>query len=156
METLLEYLFVFCFCATGGWCIEVVYRGIRHRKVVNPGFLTGCCLPIYGMGGAVLYFLSGLKLRALPHEALRIAAILLMAIVIMTVIELIGGIIALKYFRIRLWDYSKEWMNFKGVICPKFSLFWGVICAIYYFLGYPLLQSVAERVVLGGEKWVEK
>ncbi|MBR6726563.1 MAG: phosphohydrolase, partial [Clostridia bacterium] len=55
MDRLFEYLFLYCVCATAGWLIEVIYRGIRHRKVVNPGFLTGCCLPIYGIGGVLLY-----------------------------------------------------------------------------------------------------
>ncbi|MBQ3063359.1 MAG: putative ABC transporter permease [Clostridia bacterium] len=147
MENLLEYLFLFCFCATAGWCLEFVYRGFRHHKVVNPGFLTGCCLPIYGMGGVILYFLSGLKLRFLPNEFLRITAILLGAMLIMTLIELVGGLIAVKYFHVQLWDYSGEWGNFMGVICPKFSVIWGLICALYYFLFYPLLHSVAERVI---------
>ncbi|MBE6555441.1 MAG: hypothetical protein E7663_04320 [Ruminococcaceae bacterium] len=147
IEVVLEYLFLFCFCATCGWLIEVVYRGFRHRKVVNPGFLTGTCLPIYGIGGAVLYFLSELKLRALPNEYLRVAVILLMAVAVMTLIELVGGLIALKYFRIRLWDYSGEWGNFQGVICPKFSLFWGLICAAYYFFLYAPLHDVASRVI---------
>ena len=147
MDILLEYLFLYCVCATAGWCIEVVYRGFRHRKVVNPGFLTGCCLPIYGIGGSILYFLSGLKLRALPNEPLRIAVILLMAIGVMTLIELIGGAIAVKCFHIRLWDYSGEWMNYKGLICPKFSLFWGLICAVYYFLLYLPLHTYVEGVI---------
>ncbi len=147
MDITLEYLFLFCFCATGGWCIEVVYRGFRHRKVVNPGFLTGCSLPMYGVGGAVLYYLSELKLRMMPNEFCRVAAILLIAVVIMTLIELIGGAIAVGAFHVRLWDYSGEWMNFKGLICPKFSLFWGIICAVYYFIIYPILHPVAAGVI---------
>ena len=147
MEALLEYLFLFCSCATAGWCLEVVYRAFRHRKVVNPGFLTGCCLPIYGTGGMILYLLSGLKFRALPNEYVRVAAILLLAMVIMTLIELVGGLVAVKYFRVKLWDYSEEWMNFQGVICPKFSLIWGLVCAIYYFLVYPFMHSIAVRVI---------
>ena len=39
-------------------------------------------------------------------------------------------------------------MNFKGVICPKFSLFWGIICAVYYFLIYPFLHRIAVDVVV--------
>ena len=147
MDPLFEYLFLYCVCATAGWCIEVVYRGIRHRKVVNPGFLTGCCLPLYGIGGSILYLLSGLKLRALPNEFLRVAVILLMAVAVMTLIELVGGAIAVKIFHIRLWDYSNEWMNFKGLICPKFSLFWGLICAAYYFLLYLPLHTYVEGVI---------
>ena len=83
----------------------------------------------------------------LPGEFLRTACILLLAMAIMTVIELIGGWIAVKLFHVRLWDYSKEWMNYEGLICPKFSLFWGLICALYYFLLYPTFHSVAVRVV---------
>lgn len=147
MDRLLEYLFLYCVCATAGWLIEVVYRGIRHRKVVNPGFLTGCCLPIYGIGGMILYFLSGLKLRFMPNEGLRVALILLMAVGVMTLIELIGGAIAVGLFQVRLWDYSGEWGNFKGLICPKFSLFWGLICAGYYFGLYLPLHTYVQGVI---------
>ena len=147
MDHLFEYLFLYCVCATAGWFIEVVYRGFRHRKVVNPGFLTGCCLPIYGIGGAVLYFLSGLKIRFMPNEFLRVAMILLMAVGIMTLIELVGGWIAVSFFHVRLWDYSNEWKNFKGLICPKFSIFWGLICAAYYFGLYMPLHAFVESVI---------
>ena len=147
MDRLFEYLFLYCVCATAGWLIEVIYRGIRHRKVVNPGFLTGCCLPIYGIGGVLLYFLSGLKLRFCPNEILRVALILLMAMALMTLIELIGGAVAVKCFHVRLWDYSGEWGNFKGLICPKFSLFWGLICAAFYFGLYLPLHSYVEGVI---------
>ena len=147
MDIALEYLFLYCVCATAGWLIEVVYRGFRHRKVVNPGFLTGCCLPLYGVGGAILYFLSSLKLRIMPNEFLRVSAILLMAVLVMTLIELIGGFISVQFFRVRLWDYSEEWMNFHGLICPKFSLFWGLICALYYFFVFPVFHMIAPGVI---------
>lgn len=147
MEVLFEYLFLYCVCATCGWCLEVVYRAYRHHKVVNPGFLSGCWLPLYGVGGCILYFLSGLELNMLPNQFLRTACILLLAVVVMTLIELIGGWIAVKMFHVRLWDYSGEWMNYQGLICPKFSLFWGLICALYYFLIYPFFRELAVRVV---------
>ena len=147
MDALLEYLFIFCLCATAGWCLEFVYRGIRHHKVINPGFLTGCCLPLYGVGGCILYFLSEMKLRGLPYDWMRHVIILLLGAVVMTLIELIGGFIALKIFRVRLWDYSGEWANFYGLICPKFSVFWGLICALYHFVVYPFLHPFAVQVV---------
>ncbi|MBR6728178.1 MAG: putative ABC transporter permease, partial [Clostridia bacterium] len=102
---------------------------------------------IYGIGGVLLYFLSGLKLRFCPNEILRVALILLMAMALMTLIELIGGAVAVKCFHVRLWDYSGEWGNFKGLICPKFSLFWGLICAAFYFGLYLPLHSYVEGVI---------
>ena len=55
----------------------------------------------------------------------------------MTAIEYIAGIISLKCNNVRLWDYSDEWGNIQGIICPKFSLIWAVLGAIYYFLIHP-------------------
>lgn len=145
MNVLLEYLLLYSTCALGGWWLEVVYRAYRHRKVVNPGFLTGCYLPLYGVGGCILYFLCGLELYFLPNEFLRVGLILLLGSVIMTLIELIGGLISVRIFHVRLWDYSGEWMNYQGLICPKFSLFWGIICALYYFFIYPYFHVFALR-----------
>ena len=39
-----------------------------------------------------------------------------------------------------------EWLNFHGLICPKFTFFWGVICALYYFFLYPPLYALTARV----------
>ena len=61
-----------------------------------------------------------------------IIIILLMGL-LMTLIELIGGIIGLKN-NVRLWDYSDIWGNYKGLICPLFSLIWTLIGALYYFV----------------------
>ena len=57
--------------------------------------------------------------------------------VMMTVIEYIAGIVSLKYFNLRLWDYRNEWGNIQGIICPKFSLIWALMGALYYFLIHP-------------------
>ena len=57
----------------------------------------------------------------------------------MTLIEFVIGVICLKGFKIRLWDYSKHKGNVLGVICPLYSLFWLIIGCIYYFLINPFI-----------------
>ena len=61
--------------------------------------------------------------------------------VCMTMIEYIAGILSLKVFKVRLWDYRKEWGNIQGLICPKFSLIWALLGAAYYFLIHPHILS---------------
>ena len=39
----------------------------------------------------------------------------------------------------KLWDYSDRWGNFKGLICPLFSLIWMAVGVGYYFLLNPAL-----------------
>ena len=75
----------------------------------------------------------------------------------MTVIEYIVGIMMLKNSHIRLWDYSQEWANIQGVICPKFSFYWGILGAVYYFFIHPyiidalywLAENLAFSFVIG-------
>ena len=65
---------------------------------------------------------------------LRKLLLFVLMAVSMTLIEYIGGYISLKWANVRLWDYSKCWGNIQGIICPRFSLFWTLGGAGYYFL----------------------
>ena len=129
MNLFLEFVFIFYIGCSLGWVIELFYRRIAHGKWVNPGFLIGPYLPIYGFGLAMLtciyYFFKDSSLNP-------IIIILLMG-AIMTIIELIGGLIGLAN-NVKLWDYSDRWGNFKGIICPLFSLIWTIAGALYYFV----------------------
>ena len=54
-----------------------------------------------------------------------------------TLFEYIAGMIFIVGMKIKLWDYSKNWGNIKGIICPLFTFFWWLLSAIYYFLIHP-------------------
>ena len=47
-------LFEFIIFSTTGWILEVIYRSLNNKKIVNPGFLTGPYLPIYGIGAVII------------------------------------------------------------------------------------------------------
>ena len=62
----------------------------------------------------------------------------------MTLIELIAGLIFIKGFKIKLWDYSNRKGNILGIICPSFSLIWLAVGSLYYFLLNPyLVQAIS-------------
>ena len=64
----------------------------------------------------------------------------------MTVIELLAGLVSEKLLHARLWDYSGEWGNFMGLICPRFSLFWGIACAVYVSFIHIILSNATETL----------
>ena len=46
-------------------------------------------------------------------------------------------------FHVRLWDYSKQWGNIQGLICPKFR--WrAILGAAYYFLIHPRILHAID------------
>ena len=129
MTVFLQIVFIFYLGSTFVWTIELFFRRIVHKKWVNPGFLIGPYLPIYGFG---LVFLTIIYFIFQSQSINPIIIILLMGFV-MTLIELIGGLISLKN-KIRLWDYRDRWLNYKGIICPLFSVIWTIVGALYYYI----------------------
>lgn len=143
MSLFLTLAFLFFIGAVAGWILELLFRRVRHGKWINPGFLKGPYLPIYGLGVVIMFLIcrvdfSWIQIVALQH----IVRILFMGIA-MTLIEYIGGIIFIKGMKIKLWDYSGQWGNIQGIICPLFSLIWTAVGAAYYYILNPvILESV--------------
>ena len=65
---------------------------------------------MYGVGTLLLY---GACFLPLPRWAL-----VLVLLVSLTLLEYITGLIFIKGMHIKLWDYSKQWGNVQGIICP--------------------------------------
>lgn len=139
VESLLVAAFLFFVGSVTGWCIEVLFRRIfTAKKWINPGFLTGPYLPLYGFGLSMLFAISLIPIKTGYYWLDSILIILIMGVV-MTLIEYIAGLIFIKGCKIKLWDYSDRWGNIQGIICPLFSLFWIIICAFYYFVIDPFV-----------------
>ena len=122
-----------------GWVLELFFRRfVSQKKWMNPGFLTGPYLPIYGFGVTMLYGISNIPL-GIDILVWDVIVRILIIGVGMTLIEFIAGLIFIKGFGIKLWDYSNRKGNIMGIICPIFSLAWLAVGSLYYFLLNPLL-----------------
>ena len=139
MNLFLQFIFIFYAGCTLGWILELFFRRIVHGKWVNPGFLIGPYLPIYGFGLTILTLIY----TFFKDSSLNPIIIILLMGLFMTIIELVGGLIGLKN-NVKLWDYSDRWGNYKGIICPLFSAIWTLVGAIYYFLLAPYVMHGLE------------
>lgn len=144
MNLFLEIAFLFFIGSIIGWCLELVFRRFfskvnSYHKWINPGFLTGPYLPLYGFSLCTLFLLSKLNVSFIQNPvAQKVVLFILMAFCI-TVIEFIAGMIFIRGMKIILWDYSNCRGNILGVICPQFSFYWTILSAIYYFLINPYI-----------------
>ena len=163
MNLFLELAFLFFMGSRAGWVLEVLFRRFissanPERRWINPGFCTGPYIPLYGFGLCMMYLIASLEKRSVIDSPVWNKVVLFAAMAVcMTVIEYIAGILSLKILKVRLWDYTGEWGNIQGIICPKFSLIWAVLGAAYYFLIHPrilsaihwLSQNLAFSFVIG-------
>lgn len=142
METFLILTFLFAVGALCGWVLELFFRRFNSKKWINPGFLHGPYLPLYGFGLALLYLIARIPFDGISAVWLRYVVLLAIICVVMTGIEYVSGLIFIKGMGIKLWDYSDRFGNIQGIICPLFSFFWTLIGGMYVFLLDPLVYRM--------------
>ncbi len=140
-----KYLFIFCLFSVVGWILELTYRSITNKKFVNPGFMSGCVVPIYGFGSVIMYLLC--NLFSSINSNYKIIIIFILSVILLTALEFLSGFILLKYFNLRLWDYSKCKYNYKGFICIEFSMIWGLLALLFYLFIYPYIGNIATNFI---------
>jgi uncharacterized membrane protein len=133
---LINILAVFILMCFVGWVIELLYRSFVEKRLINPGFLTGPYLPIYGIGSIVIYFIINYTLEYSLVLTISLFGFLL------SLIELITGLFFEYYYKIRLWDYTNKFLNFKGHICLEFSIYWVLLALAFKEFVYPIIVQI--------------
>ena len=156
---IIVILFMFLIGCMLGYLSECLYRRyVSAKKWVNPGFMKGPWLPLYGFGLVLMFGISALMQQILPDSIILYNPLgnlfgntnqsgptfydlipILITVIGLILLEFIGGIIFVKGFKIRLWDYTNMKGNILGVICPVFSLIWFIVTLIYYYALNPYI-----------------
>ena len=112
-RVLLELCFLFFVGSCLGWCIEVLFRRFfSAKKWINPGFLNGPYLPMYGFGTCILFGFS-----SIPLPKWAIVVIVFFAL---TLLEYLTGLIFIKGFKLK--DTQCGFKAIKGDIAREMSL----------------------------------
>ena len=107
---MLERAMLFFLGGGGYLAVEVAWRGTTHWTM----FLAG---------GVSLCLLQALALRPMP-----LAAAAGLGAAGVSGVELVVGALCRQVLHLAVWDYSREWGNLAGLICPRYSLYWFVLC----------------------------
>jgi uncharacterized membrane protein len=142
VTTMAFLFFIYSIC---GWLIESVYRSVNAQRFVNPGFLRGPWVPLYGTGAILILLVC--ELTREYSLTMRMAAYF----VSISLLELVVGETMLRLFGRRWWDYRDERFNIRGHVCPGFSLYWVVLALIFENTVYPgtmLMMGSADPVAM--------
>jgi len=145
--TLVLMFFTYAFL---GWLLEVGFYLYKHRKFVNRGFVNGPLVPIYGLSALSLHVIVFrlFDLSTASMNGLILIVIFALISIVTSFLELIGGALLFRVFKARWWDYSNEKFNYKGFVCLKYSLMWGVMGTLLFSFVhvpyiYPNLNALA-------------
>ncbi|MEE3343860.1 MAG: putative ABC transporter permease [Bacilli bacterium] len=116
IRNLFIYFFVY---AVIGWIYELFIFYYHGEGWINRGFLYGPYLPVYGFG--MLLLIAALKnimnKKFKMGKIINVLLVLIGVFIIATLTEYIAHYILDTYFNIKLWDYSKQFLNINGRVC---------------------------------------
>ncbi|MBR2550500.1 MAG: putative ABC transporter permease [Clostridiales bacterium] len=133
-----SYLMFFIYSFVG-WVVEVVYYGITEGKFINRGFLAGPLCPVYGLG-----FYTAIWIFEPMKDNFMV--IFFGMATACTIVELIAGIILYHAFHMRWWDYSDYKLNFRGYICLRFYIYWGIAASLGIYVLHPAVKWLIAHI----------
>lgn len=128
MSNKIKYCILFYVGFTTYITIEVLFKNYSYA--------------LMGITGAICFLIFD-KINELIPWNLDLFIQGCIGSIVVTLFELIIGL-GLQYLNVSpMWDYTSQWMNYKGVICPLFSFLWiwlaiiGIVladCINYYLI----------------------
>lgn len=138
-DTLFELFYYFCWWSVFGWFLEVVVRTLETGGFENRGFLNGPFCPIYGFGVTIITHI-------LEPIQDNFFILYISSSLICTSFELLVGILMQKIFHTKWWDYSHEKFNYKGFICLRIALLWGVGSVLVIRVVHPVILKAIHYI----------
>lgn len=138
----MYYLKYFMFTSILGFFFEsVLWHG--HES----GILYGPWTFIYGIGSIIIIILSDkiLKKRHL-NKFLRFIILFFSCFMILTLVELLGGLFIEKIFGVAFWDYTKYKYNVGKYISLEMSLLWVGASIFFVFVLRPVIDFIIKKI----------
>jgi len=146
-----RYFLLFIFVSFLGWLGETIGCSIDIGAYCDRGFVNMPLCTIYGFTVLILYALlgtpdrGGVILKQVRNRWLRIFLYFVLGTVVATALEFAVGWFFADVLGAKLWDYSYYPDHFRGHICLRFSILWGILI----LLGMKYVFGPTRRIIAG-------
>ena len=117
--------------------MEEIFTAFQYGKFINKGVLNGPLCPIYGIS---MMIVTNNLVDLVEYPFFQFVA----AVVTITVIEYVTGVMLYKIMGKRLWNYSHKKINLNGYICLEYSIFWGACAVGAFWLLHPFIYMTSQ------------
>lgn len=114
MKHLIKYFILLLIGGVAYYCIEILARGFSHWTMF---FVGGICFILIGIINEIT------PKMPLIHQ-------MILSAVIITAIEFISGCVLNLWLGLGIWDYSENFGNILGQICPKHTVYWFLLSSV--------------------------
>ncbi len=143
---IIYYLNTFLIYSMIGYIIETSLKYLVFNGM-NNGILYGPWIPVYGMGSVFIILITNFVFQKIKVPRwLKIILVFLLSAIILTLIELLGGILIEKIFHKVFWDYSDMKLHIGHYISIEMALLWGVMSLVVIYIIKPLIDKIIEKI----------
>lgn len=146
MKKITYYINIFLVYSIIGFIIETTLKTFFFKHM-NNGIMYGPWIPVYGLGSVLIIIIMRLVFnRFKVPRWLKIVLVFLISTIVLSLIELLGGILIEKIFNKVFWDYSDLKFNMGHYIALEISLIWGVMSLVVIYIIKPLLDKIIKKI----------
>ena len=110
------------------------------------GILYGPWTPVYGFGIILIIIIYNLIKKTKLTGIKKAISIFLISMILLTIIEFIGGISIEYFFHKKLWSYTNLKFHIGRYIALEISIIWGLCSILYIYLIKPITDKIIKRI----------
>lgn len=113
----------------------------------HSGFMLGPVTPVYGVGVIIILLVHKYIIEKLNiNKSISIIITFFICMVLLSLIELLGGIFLDKILNIELWNYSSKKYNIGKYICLEVSIVWGLASIFFVYVVKPFMDRFIKKI----------
>lgn len=111
------------------------------------GFLSGPITPVYGIGVLIILITNKYIIEKIKtNRFLKIIISFFVFAILLSLIELLGGVLLKELLNVELWNYSNKKYNIGKYMCLELALVWGVFSLLFIYFIKPFMDKLIKKI----------
>lgn len=142
----MHYLNCFFVYSILGYFLETIVAFLTHTNFKS-GILNGWWTPVYGIGAVTILFVSNYLFKNLHmNRVLESIIVFFVIAIVLSTIEVIGGVLIEKVFGISFWNYNSHKYHIGKYISLEMTITWGIASIVFIYIIHPLLNALIKKI----------
>ena len=142
----MYYINSFLIYSVLGFLLESTWYKILSIDSYS-GFLFGPFTPVYGFGVLCILIIDHFIIQKIScHKIVKIIISFFIFAIMLSLIEMVGGLFLEHFLGIEMWNYSNKQFNFGKYACLELSLVWGIGSVIFIYIVKPFMDRFIKKI----------
>ena len=116
------------------------------KKRPKSGIMYGPWTPIYGIGVLIMLLVKNNLRKYELNRLIELVLFFIIIVIVLTIIEQMGGVLLDKVFHKTLWDYSDLRYPITKYIALEVSLGWGLASILIAYVIHPIVNRLLHHI----------